>query len=343
MHSLSPYPTPANRVSIQNRSKCSPDFGVFFHEHLDYSTHCDAISKGVSRALGSIISKISNLKDFGFKSFEKLYFSCVVPVLQYGSAVLGFKAFSCLENIQNRTMRYFMVVHIYAPVLALIGNVGWLPCLYRQWISIIRLWNILIQMDDNRLTKITFNRDYRSSKHNWCSDFKDILSKICLTEYFENRRVIDMALAESKMKEAYETVWSNSIEQSPKLRTYRIFKQNLSTERYINLNMLKNECSMLAQLRCGILPLRIETGRYTGEQLDNRMCVFCTDSDIESETRFVVSCSRYQELRVQVFGQILSTDSFLCLSPDQKLCHLMKNHERQLAKFILQAFRVSRK
>ena len=55
--------------------------GVFFHEHLDYSTHCDAISKGASRALGSIISKISNLKDFGFKSFEKLYFSCVVLVL----------------------------------------------------------------------------------------------------------------------------------------------------------------------------------------------------------------------------------------------------------------------
>ena len=42
-------------------------------------------------------------------------------------------------------------------------------------------------MDDNRLTKITFNRDYRISKHKWCSDFKDILSKIGLTEYFEKQ------------------------------------------------------------------------------------------------------------------------------------------------------------
>ena len=70
-----------------------------------------------------------------------------------------------------------------------------------------------------------------------------------------------MALAESKMKEAYETVWSNSIEQSPKLRTYRTFKQNISTERYINLNMLKTGRSMLAQLGCSTWPLRIETGR----------------------------------------------------------------------------------
>ena len=119
--------------------------GIYFHEHLDYSKQCDAIFKGAGRALGSIISKISNLKDFVYKSFEKLYFSCVVPVLQYGLAVWGFKAFSCLENIQYRTMRYFMGgVHRYAPVLALIGDVGWLPCSYRQWISIIRFWNRLI-------------------------------------------------------------------------------------------------------------------------------------------------------------------------------------------------------
>ena len=88
--------------------------------------------------------------------------------------------------------------------------------------------------------------------------------------------------------------------------------------------MLKNERSMLAQLKCGILLLRMETGRYIGEQLDNRLCAFCTDFDIESETHFLVSSSRYEKLRVQVFGQILSTDSFLCLSPDQNLYHQIK-------------------
>ena len=42
------------------------NLGVIFDEHLKYSAHCDAISQVAWRALGGIISKVYNMKEFGF-------------------------------------------------------------------------------------------------------------------------------------------------------------------------------------------------------------------------------------------------------------------------------------
>ena len=59
--------------------------GVTFHCKSDFSTNCEALSRAAGRALGSMINKIHPLKDTGFRCFEKLYTSCVVPILDYGS------------------------------------------------------------------------------------------------------------------------------------------------------------------------------------------------------------------------------------------------------------------
>ena len=112
--------------------------GVIFDEHLKYSAHCDAISKGAGRALGGIISKFYNMKEFGFKSYEKLYYNCVVPILNYGASTWGFKSFKCIDNIHNRSMRYYLGVHRSAPVTALFEDTDWFPSIFRQWLSIIR-------------------------------------------------------------------------------------------------------------------------------------------------------------------------------------------------------------
>ena len=53
---------------------------------------------------------------------------------------------------------------------------------------------------------------------------------------------------------------------------YMTFKTEYELEQYVYLNLAKNERSVLAQFRCGILPIRVETGRYVGELLEERFC-----------------------------------------------------------------------
>jgi hypothetical protein len=104
--------------------------GVLFSEKGDFSEHCDNLGKAGGRALGAVISKVHSLKNTGFKTFEKLYVLCVVPVLDYCSAIWGFRNDQQIDNIQNRAIRYYLGVHRFTPVLALTGDTGWLPSIY---------------------------------------------------------------------------------------------------------------------------------------------------------------------------------------------------------------------
>ena len=104
--------------------------------------------------------------------------------------------------------------------------------------------------------------------------------------------------------------------------------------------MSKNERSALAQLRCGILPLRIETGRYINEPLHDRICRHCNSNEIENETHFLLFCTLYSELRNELFGNLFSDSCFLNKSSEEKLCFLLNDYIRKTAKFIVKAIHI---
>ncbi len=148
-----------------------------FHEKGDFTQNAEALAKGAGRALGAIINKIHHLKDFGFKAYVRLFNSCVVPILDYSASSWGYRQFQSIENVQNRALRYFLGVHRFTPILAMYGDTGWIPSRVRRWGTILRYWNRLITMDDNRLTKKVFIHDYNIGVNNWSSDVKHILSR----------------------------------------------------------------------------------------------------------------------------------------------------------------------
>ena len=256
------------------------------------------------------ISKLHGLKDFGFKTFEKLYYSCVVPVTDYSSSVWGYKPYAQLDYIQNRAIRYFLGVHRFTPILAIVGDSGWLPSQYRRWLTILRFWNRLLLMDDSRLTKHVFNYDYESGQNNWCTDVRDIFDKLNLTEYYENKRCIDMSLASDRMYSFYANSWPDKCTNVPKLRSYIKFKTCFKTEKYLTLNLNRNERSVMAQFRCGVLPLRVETGRFVGEQVTERLCKLCNRGCVEDETHFLLNCQCYTNIRENELGIVLNCGRF---------------------------------
>ena len=54
-----------------------------------------------------------------------------------------------------------------------------------------------------------------------------------------------------------------------------------------------------AKFRCGVAPLRIETGRYERLQLYERCCFHCANK-IESENHALLECPLYDDFAVQV-------------------------------------------
>ena len=235
--------------------------GVAFYEKAYYTSNSELLGKAVSRALGSIINKIHGLKDCGFKTYEKLYNSCVVPVLDYCSSVCGFKSHQNIDNVQNRVMRYFLGVHRFTPILAMVGDSGWLQSVYRRWLAMLHLWNRFTSMDDNRLTKQVFPYDLAKCNNNWSKYVRTVMGHIGLIDYFTDRAATNLCAAKTLICEYYSGIWKSDVAHIPKLRTYCLFKSAFQCNDYLMLDLRKCKRSILCQFRTGVL--HIETGRYT--------------------------------------------------------------------------------
>ena len=58
-------------------------------------------------------------------------------------------------------------------------------------------------------------------------------------------------------------------------RSYKVYKQTFGTENYISSDVPKLHRSDLAKFRCGVAPIRLETGRYEILPLDECKCFVC--------------------------------------------------------------------
>ena len=250
----------------------------------------------------------------------------------------GYKDYSTIESVQNRSLRYFLGVHRFAPKLAINGDVGWLPAKERRWCNMLRYWNKLIHMDNSRICKKVFLWDYSICTNNWCAEVKEIMNKLGLTRNFDNLEACDIDTGKLLLHDMYARDWSRKIVTVPKLRTYVTFKTSYTVEKYVLFNLNRSERSILAQFRCGILPLRIETGRYVSEKPEERLCKVCQSGQIENELHFLFNCVLYNDFRNYLLSAINQKDSFVLLSDVEKLKHLMNNYPRQIAKYLRNAF-----
>ena len=171
--------------------------GIVFTYSGNFVNNVDNLAKAGGRALGSIISKIHNYKDFGFQSYEKVYQSCVLQILDYSSSVWGFKKFPSIDTIQNRALRFFM---------------GWLPSQLRRWISMARFWNRVLSFEEDRLTRVAFDLDYSLHVNNWCSDMKHIFSQLNMEDTFRSKSKINLETYRRKITDMHSVNWSDSVQ-----------------------------------------------------------------------------------------------------------------------------------
>ena len=85
-----------------------------------------------------MISKIHNLKELGIKHYENLFNPCVVPILDYCSSLWVFNHYASIDAVQNRSIRYFLSVHRFAPKVVINGDVECLPTKERRHIIMVR-------------------------------------------------------------------------------------------------------------------------------------------------------------------------------------------------------------
>ena len=114
--------------------------------------------------------------------------------------------------------------------------------------------------------------------------------------------------------------------------------------------MSKHKRSLMAQFLTGILPLKIETGRFkkirdtsSGKlrclNSQERICEMCTLNEPEDEIHFLCSCTLYISFRKPLFDEAIKFNvEFQSLSNNNKFMWLINNIWREIVNFLLAAW-----
>ena len=83
--------------------------------------------------------------------------------------------------------------------------------------------------------------------------------------------------------------------------------------------LLQSHSSAFAKFRAGVAPLRVETGRYEGLPLKERLCPFLSNL-VEDEFHVVFECSLYSELRWTFFRKLQNLMTIFKTSQVGRIC-----------------------
>ncbi len=110
---------------------------------------------------------------------------------------------------------------------------------------------------------------------------------------------------------------------------------------YIMSLMSHQQRSYLAQLKCRILPLHIETGTWYGVKED-RICKACNNNQIENEYHFIFHCIAYSTLWTTFYHKICSVmPTFIDNNDENKLNLLLnKYHVNIFSRYICEIYKI---
>ncbi len=186
-------------------------------------------------------------------------------------------------------------------------------------------------MDQSRLNRELFLFDKSANGHNWSKKVKKVLSDCNLENLWNRNQQVPLEILKSRLAANSLENWRHKCSTKPKLRTYITFKNDLDVASHLCCNMPKYERSLISQLRLGILPLRIETGRYSNLEVKDRTCLICDTNNVEDEEHFLFNCEFYSNER-STFETGLNCN-FADLSTIEKFKLIFK-HPYKLAKYL---------
>ena len=120
----------------------------------------------------------------------------------------------------------------------------------------------------------------------------------------------------------------------PKLRHFKSYKTTFDAENYVCKYFPKRKRSLFAQLRVGILPLEIKTGRYRNKPPENRSGPFCVNIP-EDEKHFICICPTYDAYREIMYDKItLNSPNFTLLDNENNFLYVMSCNDKCVPDFV---------
>ncbi len=160
----------------------------------------------------------------------------------------------------------------------------------------------------------------------WVKDVKHIITYANMddSQDFENK--CDLDVLQARLKVLNRDKWWLEAGTKTKLETFMEVFDRSDPKGLIKCNLQQNQRSVVARLKCRVLPLMVEVGRFKNTPREKRICPCCTKQAIETEVHFVTVCEGFEDERKAMYAELGSKVDSKNLKGEQLLRELLKNN-----------------
>ena len=263
-----------------------------------------------------------------------IFDALIKPITTYGSDVWGAcsSGVKSLDKVFLNFMRCVLQVKATTCNTIVYGECGRLPPSVYCNINVICFMHRLQYMPMGSLVKYVFNELeslHQQGFNTWVTKVTELtkLYGIVLHGNFTSFK----SQCKSRVIEHFLNDWKNELnsEDKPILRTYRMFKHNFESEKYLHNVLDDRYRTAIAKLRTSSHVLEIERGRHAKPKIAThlRTCTVC--HTIEDEDHFVTACEINESERKELHRKIENIyPLFKNMNERQMFLYLMSNKDR---------------
>ena len=159
-------------------------------------------------------------------------------------------------------MRFYCGAPKNCSLIGLIGEMAWIPSIVRRDIENVRLYNQIIKMPIDRLTRKIFQYE-KYCEGKWYNNIKQIFNCLEEEDTLASNNVINIKFVKTKLMEMCKETWCQQLHSQFKLKNYMAMEPEFEVANHLRCNLKKSKRSLITQVCLGTLGLEVERGRYS--------------------------------------------------------------------------------
>ena len=269
--------------------------GIMFSYNGSFKIAKKKLFEQAQKSLYGLYTKIQNLCipiDLQLKLFDSL----VSPILTYASEVWGFDNNEELERLHLMFCKNILKVRNSTPNYMVYGELGRYPLDLIIKRKMVMFWNNLLK-EKNKLSSIMYQvmlklHSTSPSKFKWISYIKSIFDSCGLSFIWDDQIPIEKqtlkTIISTQLNDEFIQNWFSKMNNSSKGASYSRYKTIFCLENYL-IRLNQSDRIHIAKLRCSNLKIPVETGRWSGVPMHQRICHLC-ENGIGNEFHYLFIC-----------------------------------------------------
>ena len=189
----------------------------------------------------------------------------------------------------------------------------------------VRYKNRLSKMDEDRLPVKVYKWMESLKVKGWVQDLKHVLNYVNMDDCMNLCNACDLDVFHARAKVLNRDKWWLEAGTKTKLDTFRQIFDRKDPQGLIKCNLSRNQRSVVTRLKCGVLPLMVEVGRFKNTPREKRTCPCCTDKPVETEVHFVTECDAFEQERNDWFAELAGKVDTVNLKGERLLREVLSN------------------